>query len=202
MLLGCGILRKEVELLIRAHGWPLDTDWLDSSLHINFEKLAHELQTGLVRNRGRDVVVFYGCCHPRMEDILATAHTFRTEGQNCVEMLLGRDKFMQELDAGTFFLLEDWALRWDEVIAKTFGDNEAVVKEIFQLSSTSLLCVRTPCSGDFAEAAAAAGAKVGLPVRWMDTGLEHLDAVLCEALSRKYGEQFLGRQNGSGAPPC
>jgi hypothetical protein len=163
MLLGCGILRKEVEFLIRKNGWPLDTDWLDSSLHVNFEKLAHELQTGILRNRGRDIVVFYGCCHPRMEVILETAGTFRTEGQNCVEMLLGREMFMRELAAGAFFLLEDWALRWDEVMGTTFGRNPDVVKEIFSLSSKSLLCLRTPCSGDFEQAAYAAGNKVGLP---------------------------------------
>jgi hypothetical protein len=191
LLLGCGILRKEVEFLIRKNGWPLDTDWLDSSLHVNFEKLAHELQTGILRNKKRDMVVFYGCCHPRMEDILDKAHTFRTEGQNCVEMLLGRETFMRELSDGAFFLLEDWALRWDEVMGTTFGRKPEVVKEIFSLSSKSILCLRTPCSGDFEEAAYAAGNKVGLPVRWMDVGLEHLEEVLKQVVERKFRERPL-----------
>lgn len=191
LLLGCEILRHEVEFLIGKNGWALDTDWLDSSLHVNFERLAHELQTGILRNRGRDVVVFYGCCHPRMEKILETAHTFRTEGQNCVEMLLGREKFMRELTDGAFFLLEDWALRWDEAIGKTFGKNPDVVREIFQLSNKSLLCLRTPCSGDFEQAANEVGEKVGLPVRWMDVGLEHLEEVLRQAIERKLAEKHL-----------
>ena len=188
LLLGCGILRREVEFLIRENGWPLDTDWLDSSLHVNFEKLARELRTGFLRNKGRDIAVFYGCCHPRMEDILETAHTFRTEGQNCVEMLLGRETFMRELSTGAFFLLEDWALRWDEVMGKTFGNNPAVVREIFQLSSKSLLCLRTPCSGDFEKFAFAAGEAIGLPVRWMDVGLDQLEDVLRRVVLRKFGE--------------
>ena len=185
LLLGCGILQKEVKLLIEINNWPLDTDFLDSSLHVNFEKLAHELQTGILRNKGRDIVVFYGCCHPRMEKILDTAHTFRTEGQNCVEMLLGREKFMEELTSGAFFLLEDWALRWDEAIGNTFGNNPDVVREIFQLSNKSLLCLRTPCSGDFSKAAHEVGIKVGLPVRWMNVGLEHLEEVLHQVVTRK-----------------
>lgn len=185
LLLGCGILRNEVEFLIRKNGWTLDTEWLDSSLHVNFEKLAHALQTGILRNRGRELVVFYGCCHPRMEKILETAQTFRTEGQNCVEMLLGREKFMQELTDGAFFLLEDWALRWDEAIGKTFGSNPEVVREIFQLSNKSLLCLRTPCSGDFTRAAEEVGEKIGLPLRWMDVGLEHLEEVLKQVVLRK-----------------
>lgn len=185
VLLGCGILQAEVRWLIEKNGWQLDTDFLDSSLHVNFEKLAHALQSGILRNRGRDVIVFYGCCHPRMEKILETAHTFRTEGQNCVEMLLGPERFMAELSDGAFFLLEDWALRWDEAIGKTFGDNPDVTREIFQLSNKSLLCLRTPCSGDFEAEAIAIGEKIGLPLRWMDVDLLHLEAVLREAMSHR-----------------
>lgn len=185
VLLGCGILKKEVEFLIAKNGWPLDTDFLDSSLHVNFEKLERELQSGLRRNQGREVVVFYGACHPHMDNMLKVANTFRTEGQNCVEMLLGREKFMEELARGAFFLLEDWALRWDEAIGNTFGHNPDVVREIFQLSNKSLLCLRTPCSGDFSKEAGEIGIKTGLPVRWMDAGLEHLEEVLRCAVERQ-----------------
>lgn len=184
LLLGCGILEKEVKFLIEKNGWAMDTEFLDSGLHVNFEALAEALQNGLERNAGRNVLVFYGCCHPHMEKMLETAHTTRTEGQNCVEMLLGPDKFMEELSNGAFFLLEDWALRWDEAIGKTFGDNPDVVREIFQLSNNYLLCLRTPCSGDFSEAAEAVGAKVGLPLHWMDVDLDFLEEVLRQALSR------------------
>lgn len=185
LLLGCGILAKEVRYLIEKNGWAMDTDFLDSSLHINFEALAGALQAGFARNAGREVVVFYGCCHPHMEKMLDAAHTFRTEGQNCVEMLLGPDKFMEELSNGAFFLLEDWALRWDEAIGKTFGDNPAVVKEIFQLSSKYLLCLRTPCSGDFTQAAEHVGDRTGLPLRWLDVDLDFLEGVLRQAVARR-----------------
>lgn len=185
LLLGCGILHKEVRYLIEKNGWAMDTDFLDSSLHINFEALASELQSGIVRNQGREVVVFYGCCHPHMEQMLDAAHTYRTQGQNCVEMLLGRERFMDELTNGAFFLLEDWALRWDEAIGRTFGTNPKVVREIFQLSSQYLLCIRTPCSGDFTAAAEDVGHKTGLPLRWLDAELDDLEAVLREAYARR-----------------
>jgi len=185
ILLGCGILQQEVRFLVeKKNNWALDTDFLDSSLHVNFEALSSALQSGLARNTGRDIVVFYGSCHPHMEQILDAAHTFRTEGQNCVEMLLGRDRFMQELANGAFFLLEDWALRWDEVIGKTFGNRAEVTREIFQLSNKYLLCLRTPCSGDFEQAAIAVGTQVGLPLRWMDVGLDNLESVLRQAIKR------------------
>lgn len=185
LLLGCGILHKEVSYLIEKNGWRLDTDFLDSSLHVNFEKLACELQKGFLRNQGREVIVFYGCCHPQMEEMLATAHTFRTEGQNCIEMLLGPELFTEKLSSGAFFMLEDWALRWDDVITKTFGNNPDVVREIFQQSHRLLLCLRTPCSGDFGQAALEVGEKTGLPVQWLDVDLGHLERVLLQAMERK-----------------
>lgn len=185
MLLGCGILAKEVDYLIRKNGWAMESDWLDSSLHVNFEALAAALQEGLERHRDRNVVVFYGCCHPHMDKMLDAASTLRTEGQNCVEMLLGPDKFMEELSNGAFFLLEDWALRWDEAIGKTFGDNPDVVREIFQLSNKYLLCIRTPCSGDFSRQAEYVGRKVGLPLHWMDADLQSLETTLRTALQRR-----------------
>jgi len=92
---------------------------------------------------------------------------------------------MEKLDAGAFFLLEDWALRWDDAIAATFGSNPEVVREIFQLSNQSLLCLRTPCSGDFEQQALAVSEKVGLPVEWMDVGLDHLEKVLQQAVTTK-----------------
>ncbi|QFY42349.1 DUF1638 domain-containing protein [Candidatus Methylospira mobilis] len=184
VLLGCGILQREIRFLIEKNDWLVDTDFLDSSLHVNFERLEYALQRGFERNKGRDIAVFYGCCHPRMENLLEAAHAFRTEGQNCVEMLLGRAMFMDELSKGAFFLMEDWALRWDEVIGETFGGKPDVVREIFQISSKYLLCLRTPCSGDFTTQAQEIGGKLGMPVHWADVGLDNLEAVLHRAVNR------------------
>lgn len=188
LLLGCGILQQEVRYLIEKNAWALDTDFLDSSLHVDFAALESALQTGLVRNTGRDIAVFYGSCHPRMEQMLDAAHTFRTQGQNCVEMLLGRDRFMNELSHSAFFLLEDWALHWDMAINKTFGNKPDVIREIFQLTNQYILCVRTPCSGHFEQAAAEISAKLGLPLRWLDVGLEHLETVLAQVIGQNNGQ--------------
>ena len=178
-------MQREINFLIKKNNWLLDTDFLDSSLHVNFEKLARELQTGFQRNRDREIVVFYGCCHPHMENILEEQNTFRTNGQNCVEMLLGREKFMEELANGAFFLIEDWALRWDDVMGKTFGNKPDVVREIFQLSNKSLLCLRTPCSGNFKMAAEEVSEKIGLPVRWLDVSLDYFESVLWQTVGSK-----------------
>jgi hypothetical protein len=188
LLLGCGILAKETQWLIAKNSWPLSTMLLDSSLHINLEQLSQALTTALAENQGQDIIVFYGCCHPRMENILQDAGTFRTPGQNCVDILLGNDRFTTELSQGAYFLFEDWARRWQEITEKTFGKSPHLVRDIFQGDHKYLLCLRTPCSGDFAAEAEEAGRQVGLPCRWLDVSLDHLESVLKAAVRRKMKE--------------
>lgn len=187
LMVGCGILHKEVDYLIRKNGWNVETQFLDSALHNYLGKLSDQLNAALTadENQGRETVVFYGCCHPKMDDIMSQHHTLRTHGQNCIVMLLGYEKFMQELEKGAYFLLEDWALSWEPMITKCFGNNLPVIREIFHSSHKSIIAIRTPCSGEFTTAAEAAAAFVDLPLSWMDADLSHLEAVLAEAIARK-----------------
>jgi Protein of unknown function (DUF1638) len=188
LLAGCGILHKEIRWLIDKNNWPLDTFFLNSALHINFEKLSEQLTKAFATHRGREIVIFYGACHPLMEGILKKGNTFRTEGQNCVDILLGNALFSEELAKGAFFLLEDWARRWEYITSETFGTNIELTREIFQGDRKYLLCLKTPCSRDFSAEAEAAGALVGVPIRWMEVGLEHLESVMQDAIDRKMRE--------------
>lgn len=186
-LVGCGILQKEVECLVAKNGWNVETHFLHSALHNYFDRLYRELDGALDAEEaeGRDTVVFYGCCHPRIDDILDRHRTLRTEGQNCIVMLLGYERFMEELGRGAYFLLEDWALGWEPMLSDLFGPNVAVMREIFGSSHKFIMAIRTPCSGDFTAAAEAAARFVGLPLVWTDADLSHLESVLAEAIARK-----------------
>ena len=188
LLLGCGILQNEIRFLIEKNGWLLETHFLDSALHIDFDKLSQALRSALNRHAKRETIVFYGACHPLMESILADAGTFRTEGKNCVEMLLGPERFSAELEQGAFFLLEEWAHRWERIVTATFGTNREVIREIYQGDRNYLLCISTPCSGDFRAEAEEAGRLVGLPLRWLDVSLDHLEAVLAAAMAQRRSE--------------
>ena len=190
-LVGCGILHKEVDYLIARNGWHVETAFLDSALHNYLNRLASELNGALTSEEqaGRETVVFYGSCHPQMDSILQQHHTLRTHGQNCIVMLLGHELFMAELAKGAYFLLEDWALTWKPMLTQAFGDNVAVLREIFHGSHQYMIAIRTPCSGDFTAAAEDAAAYVDLPLRWMDAGLDHLESVLADAIARRQSPQ-------------
>lgn len=188
-LIGCGILQREIRRLIEKNHWPVDARFLDSSLHVDFDRLARGLRGALAKHHAARKIVFYGCCHPQMESILAEGQALRTQGQNCVEMLLGHECFTRELMAGAYFLMEDWALRWEEVLVASFGtDKWELIREIFQSDRKYLLGVTTPCSGDFRSAAEEAARLVGLPLRWLSADLQHLEAALNEVMQRQGGE--------------
>lgn len=186
-LIGCGILRKETDRLIQKNHWNLHTQYLDSALHNYLNRLSTELNAALAEReqRGEKTLVLYGGCHPLMEHYLENHHTCRTHGQNCIVMLLGYEVFMQELEKGAYFLLEDWALTWEPMITACFGSNKSVIREIFHGSHQYILALRTPCNDDFTTAAEAAARFVDLPLQWMDVGLEHLETVLSDAIQRR-----------------
>ena len=187
VMVGCGILHNEVEYLIKKNGWNVETQFLASSLHNYLNKLSTQLNSALDldESKGRDTLVFYGSCHPLMDSILEKHHTLRTEGQNCIVMLLGYERFMEELEKGAYFLLEDWALTWEPMITEAFGNNLKVVREIFHSSHKLIIAIRTPCSTDFTAAAEAAARFVDLPLQWIDVNLDHLESVLADAIVRK-----------------
>lgn len=184
-LVGCGILRKEILFLIKKNNWPLVLRLFDSSLHVNFNKLGKVLEKGLAESNELPTVVFYGTCHPLMDNILLKWNTLRTPGQNCVEILLGKEVFASELEKGAFFLLEDWARRFEYVTGIAFNDKPDITRQIFQMEQKYLLGLRTPCSGDFTNDAEKVSGLVGLPLRWMDVDLDFLEQTLELAIEKR-----------------
>ncbi|NWF35402.1 DUF1638 domain-containing protein [Mariprofundus sp. KV] len=185
LLIGCGILQKEIRYLIEKNSWQMDTSFMRSALHNNIGKLEKGLTGSLAKRADRETIVFYGCCHPDMDRIIEKGNSLRTPGQNCVDILLGRELFDLELERGAFFLLEEWAQRWSPITEMVFGKNPEVIRSVFQEAHKYILAIRTPCSDDFSEEAQEVASIVGLPLQWMDVGLEHLESTLDQTMQKK-----------------
>lgn len=177
VLISCGILKKEIKQLVHNNQWLVKLQFLDSSLHIDFDRLSKSLTRALSKKMDRKTLVMYGTCHPKMDDIIMQANAIRTPGQNCVEILLGRDRFTHELSKGAFFLFEDWARRWEKISYSYFGNWE-IMREIFQDAHNYILCIKTPCSGNFENHANKVSLHLGLPLVWESIGLEYLEKTL------------------------
>lgn len=182
-LIGCGILEREIRFLAEKNGWDLRQTFLPSGLHVDFERLNNSLGKCLSQHKGEEVIVFYGACHPRMDQIIEAAGTVRTPGQNCVDIYLGHETFCRELEAGAFFLFEDWTRHWKEIVGSVMPGNPEIMKDIFQGAHKYLLAIRTPCSGDFTAEAEAVSSMTSLPLRWLDAGLEQLEYNLAATLA-------------------
>ena len=183
-LIGCGILEKEIRHLIAKNGWHLQATFLPSGLHVNFDRLRNSLEKCLQHHAGETSMVFYGACHPCMDQILATAQVIRTPGQNCVDIYLGHELFCRELEQGAFFLFEDWALHWKEIIGDVMPGDPEIMRSIFRSAHKYLLAIRTPCSGDFSAEAAVVSNMTTLELRWLDVGLDELERNLAATLQR------------------
>lgn len=184
LIIGCGILQKEIRFLVEKNGWHLSMTFLPSGLHVDFDKLQHTLEKSLQLHAGEHAVVFYGACHPRMDQILDAAAVIRTPGQNCVDIYLGHEMFCRELEQGAFFLFEDWALHWKEIVGAVMPGDPEIMRSIFRSAHKYLLAIRTPCSGDFSAAAREVSDMTSLELRWIDAGFEHLEANLAATLDR------------------
>jgi hypothetical protein len=189
LLIGCGVLQRELERVVHERGWAVDLQLLGPALHTDLGKLERAFAGQLARTAGRDRAVFFGACHPRLDATLATHHLRRTPGVNCIELLLGRERYEAELASGTYFLLESWARTWRLALHDTFGPRPELVREVFRGAHTRMLAVRTPCSGDFTAQAQRASDESGLPLAWLDVDLTHLAA----ALEPLVGAPSLGR---------
>jgi hypothetical protein len=107
----------------------------------------------------------------------------RTDGGNCLEMLLGPERYAEELAAGAFFLLEPWARSFEAVVVRTFGGRWEDTQAIFRDHCRHLLAIRTPASGDFRADAERVAARLDMPLRWASVSLDHLEGVLAAGLA-------------------
>lgn len=122
-------------------------------------------------------MLIYGACHPLLNKILTKYRAIRTPSQNCISMLLGNQRFETLLKEGAFFLLEDWAKRWDIISQCVFRSNE-IAKDILHLSHSHFMAIRTPFSSDFSKEALHVSNSIGLPLYWLETDLKHLESII------------------------
>lgn len=189
-LVGCGILRKEIRHILSNSTLDLRQVYYDSALHCDLRKLEGVLKPTLEKYDPAQTLIFYGSCHPLMDEMLSQRQMQRTPGQNCVAMLLGHEEFMRELSQGSFFLLEEWAHRWREIVFKTMGTQKlALIREFYREHHQYLLALKTPCSGNYELEAQEAANLVGLPLRWREVDLSHLEQVLRNSLEKLQSAQ-------------
>jgi hypothetical protein len=183
--LGCGVLRPELEELLRLGKIRGELRLLDSMLHMNPLKLESTLSDAIERlyPEGGRVVLVYGDCCPRMLDLVARRRVGRVNAINCAQMLVGRDHYRELMREQAFMLLPEWTPRWEEIFRIELGLTKDVARDLMGDNRGSLVYLDTGLAPVPRQALADCAAYTGLPLRVERVSLESLLKILLEAQS-------------------
>ncbi len=123
--IACSVFQLELEALRASGKISLPVHYLNSMMHMQpellNEKLSHEISDIIAD--GDDVLLLYGECHNYMDTVEKIDSVHRVHGCNCVEIMIGNERFNELLNDGAFFLIYEWAIRW-----RTIFENELDLK--------------------------------------------------------------------------
>ncbi|NMB85068.1 MAG: hypothetical protein A4E44_01561 [Methanosaeta sp. PtaB.Bin018] len=125
-IIACGVFQKEIEGLQSELGFPFEAHYLASGLHVDFDDMREAL-TGELENcqkKGCEgIIVIYGQCHPKMEDILKPYHAALIDCQSCVDAFITRKAMEEKAREGLFFYLSPgWLDAWKDIFARLNWD--------------------------------------------------------------------------------
>lgn len=182
----CSIFRAELEKLRRRGEIDFPIRYLTSMLHMQPDELRARLDARVAddHRNGTRALLMFGECHDHMDETEASPGACRVHGQNCMEILLGSERYRALRGEGAFFLLPEWAMRWREVFEDELGLTGQVRREFMQemhrrlvYLDTGQIPVPVDCLREISEA-------LGLPYEVIQVSEEHLLARLQDALQR------------------
>ncbi|NYT01614.1 MAG: DUF1638 domain-containing protein [Methanosarcinales archaeon] len=130
-LISCGVFRDEVERVVSDLDFSVQCRYLDPGLHVDFDELSSELKRELERCRDRKIIVAYGACHPRMEELLSPYRAALLDCQNCVDALITRREVERRAEKGLYFYLSPgWLDCWRDMFRRLNWTQEEARMEL------------------------------------------------------------------------
>ncbi len=127
-IIACGIFKDEIEKVSGDLGFPFRARYLSPGLHVNFDELKDALNEELNRassDGSRGIIVAYGQCHPRIDELLKPYHAALVDCQNCVDAFITRKAMEDKAREGLFFYLSPgWLDAWREIFRQLGWDPE------------------------------------------------------------------------------
>lgn len=182
-LLSCGIFRDEYQLLPEELRQVLAPFFLDSMLHMDPGKLDGMLASFLRKHGENPAIIAFGDCCPHMQELGATTCAARTGGANCCEIYLGRERYRRLCKERTFFLMPEWAKRWEHVVRNELGlMDKQLARDFMSQSMDKAVYIDTGVVPVPEDELAAFGDYTGLQVSIEQVGPENFIAAVQEAL--------------------
>jgi len=127
-IIACGIFKDEIERLSADLGFPFKARYLCPGLHVDFDELKDALEEELKRassDGNQGIIVAYGQCHPKIDEILKPYHAALMDCQNCVDAFISRQAVEKKAREGLFFYLSPgWLDAWKDIFNRLGWDPE------------------------------------------------------------------------------
>lgn len=184
--LSCGVVRVEMEELLRLGLIEGELLFLDSMLHMDPPLLEAKLTAALEQNPGQSgsLVLVYGDCSAHMLDLVRRFHVGRVSVINCAQLLLGRERYRQLMREEAFLVLPEWARRWEHIMKSELGLNEEVARGLMGENRGVLVYLDSGLVPVPQQQMAAFSAYSGLPWRVEKVTLDCMLAELLAAEAR------------------
>lgn len=183
----CGVLRTEMEELLRRGAIAGELVFLDSMLHMAPLQLEAALTAALERAGGKDgskdgsLVLVYGDCCAGMLDLVRRFRVGRVNIINCAQLLLGRARYRELMHEEAFLVLPEWALRWETIMKDELGLSEALAHDLLGEHRRMLVYLDSGLVPVPTQPLAAFSSYTGLPLRVETVTLQQMLALLIEA---------------------
>jgi len=145
LCIACSIFKNEIKKMNDRGELDFDIKYMSSMLHMYPSKLQKKLSEKVAKDAGsyEKITLLYGDCHPFMHEMDELTNVKRTQGINCVEILLGKERFRKLRKEGVFFFMPEWTIRWEEVFRNELGLNPELAKEFMQEMHSKLVYLDT-----------------------------------------------------------
>jgi len=143
--IACGIFKDEIKSLLDLGRLNIPFFFIDSMLHMHPDILETEMEKLIEDKLGKfkRIVIVFGDCHSKTVELTKNPRVTWVKAANCIEIMLGRDKFRELRKTKTFFLMPEWTERWEKIMHGELGLNTGNAKMIMQDLHASLTFLDT-----------------------------------------------------------
>lgn len=185
-IVSCSVYAPELEALFKDGVLTHPVRFVDSALHMNPTNLQTRLRDVIQEERasGNSVVLLYGDCSAAMPELASKEGVLRVDGNNCGEILLGKQRYKELMREGAFLLFPEWIDRWQRILLNFPGMSEELVRSMMRDLHTKFVYLNTGLRYLPHEQLKACGDFFGLPVEILDVPLDHLSELVRSAAAR------------------